>query len=208
MPRTRSSPLILVALAAVLVLPWPGRADDAEGFKPLFNGKGLAGLKVQLPKNADPAGVFTVENGVLVVSGKPNGYVYTDKAYRNYVLRFDWQYPDKAGNSGTLVHIQEPHKVWPRCVEVQGQQQNHGHTFAIGGARGEYKTDKEAQKKAIRGVGQWNSTEIISQDGELTTKVNGVQVATGKGNLTEGPIGWQSEGTRVLFRNLRIKELK
>jgi hypothetical protein len=202
---------ILSAMLAGLVLlaPAPAADEKDEGFTPLFNGKDFKGWKFELgKKGAEPEKTFTVKDGVIVVSGEPAGYFYTDKSYKNYVLRFDWQYPKKSGNSGVLVHIQEPHTVWPKCVEVQGHHQSHGHIFAIQGAKGKFTTDTEAQKKAIKGVGEWNTTEITCKDGEITSKVNGVQVSTGKGDVTEGPFGFQSEGVELLFRNIRIKEMK
>ncbi|HZT80833.1 MAG TPA: DUF1080 domain-containing protein [Gemmataceae bacterium] len=206
---SRGLPLLALAAGLALLAPAAAADDKEEGFKPLFNGKDFTGFKFVIgPKESEPGKTFTVTDGVIVVSGKPNGYFYTDKGYKNYVLRFDWKYADpKGGNSGCLVHIQPPHKTWPKCVEVQGLQSDHGHIFAISGAKGQFTVDKEAQKKAIK-PGEWNTTEVISRDGELTAKVNGVEVSKGKGELTEGPIGWQSEGAEIHFKNIKIKEMK
>ena len=53
--------------------------------------------------------------------------------------------------------------------------------------------------------------EIVHQDGEIKTSLNGVLiggVAKGGHEFTEaGHIGFQSEGAPVHFRNIRIKEL-
>ena len=38
-------------------------------------------------------------------------------------------------------------------------------------------------KKAIK-VGEWNTTEVVSQNGMLTSKINGIEVSSGKGELT------------------------
>jgi hypothetical protein len=198
--------LPLLALAVVFALLGEAAAQD-EGFTQLFNGKDMTGWKFEVGKG-DAAKVFTVADGKIVVSGSPNGYFYTDKSYKNYVLRFDWQYPKKSGNSGLLVHIQPPHKVWPKCVEVQGQHNDHGRIFAIGGAKGKFDVDKEAQKKAIKGVGEWNTTEVTCDNGKITSKVNGTQVGTGSGELMEGAFGFQSEGVELWFKNIRIKETK
>jgi len=192
----------VAALAAGLSLGLAARAGE-EGFVSLFDGKDLSGWKI-VPENAK--GTFTVKGGEIVVSGKPNGYFYSDKSYKNYILRFDWKFI-KDGNSGLLVHITGAHKVWPKCVEVQGMQKDHGRIFAIGGAKGKFDVDKKAQEKAIK-IGDWNTTEVICKDGEITSKINGVQISTGKGELTEGPFGFQSEGTELHFKNIRIKELK
>jgi hypothetical protein len=179
-------------------------AGDDKGFVELFNGKDLTGFKTILSNGKPDEGkTFTVKDGVIVVSGKPNGYFYTDKSYKNYVLRFDWKFI-KDGNSGLLVHITGAHKVWPKCVEVQGLQKDHANIFAIGGAKGSFKKDAAAQKKAIK-IGEWNTTEVVCKDGEITSKINGIQIATGKGDLMEGQLGWQSEGTELHFKNIKIK---
>lgn len=203
--------LPLAAALAAFTLFGSAPAQD-EGFTPLFNGKDFTGWKfvIGAKEVADPGKTFTVnaKDGTIVVSGSPNGYFATAKSYKNYVLRFDWQYPKKSGNSGLLVHIQGPHKTWPKSVEVQGMHTDHGRIFAIGGAKGKFEVNKEAQKKAIKGVGMWNTTEVICKDGEITSKVNGIEVSKGKGELTEGPFGLQSEGVELWFKNIRIKEMK
>lgn len=196
--------LFVLALAAGLVALGPAAADgpkDEAGFQPLF-GKDLKGFKT-LPEKARKT--FQVKDEAIYVSGNPAGYFYTDKSYKNYVLRFEWKFL-KDGNSGTLVHITGDHKVWPKCVEVQGMQKQHGHIFAIGGAKGSFKTDKANLQKAIK-VGEWNTTEIVSRDGMVSSKVNGIEISTGTSELTEGPIGFQSEGAPMLYKNLRIKVL-
>jgi hypothetical protein len=207
--RTLRNWLPLLALTVLPFLLGPATAGDKteEGFTKLFNGKNFDGWKFVLKeKNADPKDTWSINEGVIVCTGKPDGYFYTDKSYKNYVIRYDWKFASKkpSDNSGLLVHIQPPHKVWPKCVEVQGMQGDHGHIFAIGKAEGKYTVDKDAQKKAIK-PGEWNTTEVISKDGELTAKVNGIEVSTGKGELTEGAIGIQSEGAELHLKNIVIK---
>ncbi len=207
--------LFVTVLALVLVAAVSPLAQSAEGdFKPLFNGKNLDGFKT-VPDGLDKS--IRVEDQTIIVAGKPNGYFYTEKPFKNYVLKFDWKYVRPAGladdskfggNSGLLVHIQGEHKVWPRCIEVQGMNRDHGNIFAIGGAKGNFKKFADAQKKAIKAVGEWNTTEVTSENGKLTAKVNGELVSEGAGELMEGPIGWQSEGAEIHFRKIEIKELK
>jgi hypothetical protein len=205
--------LPLLALLFVFSGFGPAPAQDDKDFTTLFNGKDLTGLKVVGVKDD----TFKVAEGIIVCTGKPNGYFATEKSYKNYHLIFEVRYArpkdltDDAkfgGNSGVLIHITGDHKVWPKCIEAQGMNKDMGNLFAIGGAKGSFKKDGEGQKKAIKPVGEWNLYEIISKDGELTSKINGVQVSTGKGDLSEGPIGWQSEGAEIHFKNLKIKEVK
>jgi hypothetical protein len=204
----------LTLLAAVLVLPTLRAADD--GFTPLFNGKDLTGWKVQFQdknKDADPAKTFTVKDGALIVSGKPTCYIHTDKSYKDYVIKYDWRFPEGSkpeSNSGCLVHIQLPHKVMPKSVEPQGRYYDHGKLFFIGVKEvGKSKFDEEAHKKALKPMGQWSTTEVTCKaDGTISVKLNDIPVSEGKTELTSGPIGFQCEGWEVHFRNIKIKETK
>ncbi len=195
--------LVLALLASFAGTPRVGAADKDDGYVDLFNGKDLTGWSI-VPESAK--GAFTVKDGVIAVAGKPAGYFHTDKSYKNYHLKFDWKFV-KDGNSGLLVHITGGHKVWPKSVEVQGQQKDHGRIFAIGGAKGKFEVDKAAQKAAIK-VGDWNTTEVISENGKLTSFINGKKVCSGESDLKEGQFGLQSEGSPLLFKNIKIKETK
>jgi hypothetical protein len=205
----------LLAVATVVLLACGTfAADKDEGWTPLFNGKDLSGLKVQFKdadKDADPARTFSVKDRALIVSGKPISYIYTDKSYKNYVLRFDWRFPEGSkpdSNSGCLVHIQTPHKVMPRSVEPQGRYKDHGKLFFLS-VKGEGKFDQDAHKKALKPMGEWSTTEVTcSADGTVSVKLNGVPVSSGKTALTSGPIGFQCEGSEVHFRNIQIKDMK
>ena len=158
-----------------------------------------------------------IVDGEVQLSGKPNGYFATKRSYRNYVLQFDWMYERPEGlasdakfngNSGLLVHITGAHKVWPKCTEVQLANADAGNIFAIQGAKFQGKKDADAQRKAIKPVGQWNAEEVTCRDGAIACKINGIEVASGKGaDPDSGSIGWQSEGAKIRLRNIRIKVL-
>ena len=202
--------LHLGALALLLAAAGsPAVAGDDKGFVDLFNGKDLTGWKTILQNGkADDAGkTFFVQDGELVVSGRPAGYFYTDKSYKNYVLRYDWKFI-KDGNSGLLVHIQA-HKVWPKSLEIQGAQKSHGSIIPIG-IKATQKVDGAAQKKAIK-VGEWNTTEVTVKDGKVDTVINGVPISTAtiqSADVREGPFGFQSEGTELHFKNIKLKVLE
>jgi len=158
-----------------------------------------------------------IVDGEISISGHPDGYFATKKSYRNYRLTFDWRYERPEGlasdaqfrgNSGLLIHIARPHKVWPRCVEVQLMNADAGHIFAIGGANFEGRKDAAAQRAAIKAVGEWNHEEVTCRDGAISCEINGSLVDKGTGAMPDhGPIGWQSEGWKIRFRNLLIREL-
>jgi hypothetical protein len=212
--------VMLVGLGACL------RAEDkknADGFEPLFNGKDFTGWKFQLDdKKADPAKTWSIKEEMIICKGHPAGFFYTDKSYKNYIMRYDWRYPRPAGltddskfdgNSGALMHIHNPEKgvigVWPNCVEVQGMNKRHGELLFIPRDQGKGKYDIEARNKATKPVGEWNTTEIVCHgDGAITAKINGTEVSSGKGELRDGQIGFQSEGAEIHFRNIQIALMK
>ena len=147
--------------------------------------------------------------GVIECNGKPNGYICTKKSYSNYELSFEFRYPKQKGNSGVLNYIAGKHKVWPACVEVQGHYDNLAMIFAMGGAKGPRNNgDKKAREKARKPHTEWNKLNIVSKDGVLTAKLNGVLIAkAGPYIVRKGPFGLQSEGAPIHFRKIMIKEL-
>jgi Domain of Unknown Function (DUF1080) len=204
-----SLPLACVALLASLAGCTAEPAPPKGPFVSLFNGTDLAGFRVVIDgAETTPGTTFTVRDSVLVISGTPTGYIATRQSFHNFVLRYDWKFADAAGgNSGLLVHIQQTtHQgPWPACIEVQGMQSEHGHILPIGGATGTFSTDRAAITRTVR-PGEWNTTEVVSTDGALTSRVNGVEVSKGSSKLTEGPLGWQSEGAEIHLRNIQVSQ--
>ena len=212
---------LLAAAVGIALLQSDARAGDDKGFKPLFNGEDLAGWKEFLKKGekADPPKsikTISIADGEIQVSGFPYGYFYTEKSYKNYVLRYSWTYPKNQPekttmNSGLLVHIQEPHKIWPKCVEPQGRYKDHGKIFFSSFAKEDKREstyDEKAQKKALKESHEWNTTEAtVHADGSISVSINGIPVSTGKSALTSGPIGFQAEGARIHFKDIKIKLL-
>lgn len=196
-------------LVLILCMALPAVAQNSDGkeqgFKPIFNGKDMSAFVLVKA----PAETWSIEDSIIRCKGRPNGYFATKKSYKNYILRLDFRYPRNAGNSGYLLNITGEHKVWPKCIEVQGQYQGVCTIFPIGGAKGPRpKVDSAAREKARKPHTEWNSVEIVMNNGAITAKLNGVTIAQSQPyDLKEGPIGFQSEGAPIDFRKIRIKEL-
>lgn len=193
----------------------------------LFNGKDLSGWKAV---SADPSvktgDVWSVQDGVLVCKGEPMGYLYTDQAFTNYRLHLEYRWaPGKTpGNSGIFNRINGPAKPLPRCLEVQLKNGDAGdiycfHGMALGEEKGRFKhvPDHEAGGD-LRGLqrtmgnerkpGEWNHVDVIMQGDKVTVMMNGFKVNEGHGvEVIAGPVGLQSEGGEVQFRDVRIKPL-
>lgn len=207
-------------------LPW--RVTDAEtphrdtqkGWTTLFNGKDLDGWRFHFGKDrVVNDGTFTVKDGVLVCSGRPFGYIYTQKSYSSFRLEFELAFARPEGlkddsrfrgNSGCLIHIGEKNAlgVWPRSIEVQGMNRQMGLILPIPrNVKCRRTFDKKARAKVIKPIGEFNKFEIEVKGGDMVIKINGTVISTvGDCELTEGPIGFQSEGVKTRWRNIRIRE--
>src|SRR5690242_8303882 len=102
-------PLRLILAAglalATATLPAQERSKLApaagDGARPLFNGKNLTGW---VNVNCHPD-TFYVKNGEIITTGKPTGFLRTDRQYENFVLEMDWMHVNKkdVANSGLFV---------------------------------------------------------------------------------------------------------
>ncbi|MCW5765295.1 MAG: DUF1080 domain-containing protein [Phycisphaeraceae bacterium] len=187
----------------------------------LFNGKDLTGWQAFVPDLAaqgkDQASVWRVENGVLICSGTPAGYIRTTTPYTSYVLRLQWRFNPvtrQAGNSGVLLRVTGPDKVWPKSIEAQLHSGNAGDfwnidnfTMTTDPARTKGRNTRKS-KAAERPVGEWNEYEIIVNKGDVVLKVNGEEVNFAYNcEVIPGFIALQSEGSEIHFRNIRLAPL-
>ena len=188
----------------------------------LWNGKDFTGWYFVLQDSSiSPSDNWVIKEGVIHCLGKSNGYMRTVAVYDNYELEVDWRWPGKPGNSGVLLNMQKPDKVWPNCIECQLQAGNAGDFIIIGPGSISTKdslyinNDKVAvvipkmQKSPEKPAGEWNHYRIINTENEITCYVNGViQNKGGNPSLKKGHICLQSEGAPIEFRNIRLKPLK
>ena len=214
----------------VILLVAATRSDST----PLFNGKDLAGWKAYgraakegPTKEIEASDSWSVADGILKCTGKPTGFLITEKEYANYVLSLKWRYPKdlKAGNSGVLIHCQKENAVWPVCIEAQLRSGRAGDLWLQTAADVKLTVDavrRDADDKTMRHIwrspkdeaiekpfGEWNDYEIACKDGSISVAVNGKVVNGGKDcNLTKGRIALQAEGTEIHFKDVRIELLK
>jgi hypothetical protein len=212
---------LLVAAAAVLGIGFSSVNANEDGkWTDLLAGENLEGFRFYFGKDkTDNDGTFSIKDGMLICSGRPAGYMCTKKSYSDFVIQFELAFkrPDDLtdekkfrGNSGCLIHIGEKNAlgVWPRSIEVQGMQRGLGLILPIPrDVKCERTLDAEARDKVLKPVGQFNLVEIDVKGGDMKISVNGTLVSTVSGcELTEGPIGFQSEGAETHWKNIRIRE--
>lgn len=211
-----------MAAAAIVALAAPAAAqtpeEAKEGFKSLFDGKTLAGW-------VGATDGYAVEDGAIYCIAKKGGNLYTEKEYKDFVLRFEFKLTENANNG---LGIRAPLKgdsayqgMELQVLDDSGSQytklqpyQYHGSVYGVAAA------ERGSQKP----VGEWNVQEVTVQGRNVKVVLNGKTILSV--NLDEvskngtidkqkhpglanekGHIGFLGHGHRVDFRNLRIKEL-
>jgi hypothetical protein len=229
---------LLFALAALLPLALPPAPADAEkagekedGFVPMFNGKNLSGW---VNANCAPS-TFYVKDGMVITTGKPTGFLRTEKQYENFIADFEWMHvppaPGAVGNSGFFVWADPIPAVgtgYTRGIEVQvlvnltyknkkGEitATSQGDLFSIWGATcvpDRPHPDGWARclpsEDRCKGANEWNHYRVEAVDGVIKLAVNGKVVSgVSKCSPRKGYLALESEGSECRFRNLKIKEL-
>lgn len=154
-PVTPALALALVAATAGLVRAQegiPSFARDVPRVKTgepvlAFNGKDLSGFYTYTKQHKfeDPKKVFTVKDGVIVISGEDYGAITTKGEYANYHLITEWKWgprtwaprADKTRDSGILLHCVGEDGVaggqWMESQECQIIEGGCGDFIMVGG---------------------------------------------------------------------------
>lgn len=130
--------LVVFLLTSSIVYSEPQKDIEEAGKKSktisLFNGKNLEGWYIFLEtrgKNNDPENVFTVQDGLIRISGQKFGCITTNEEYENYSLEIEYMvgkktYPPRLGkafDSGVLLHsVGEDGAydgAWMKSIECQ-----------------------------------------------------------------------------------------
>ncbi len=205
----------------------------------LFNGRNLDGWDTVLTKhgrNNDPDHVFTVENGMVHVSGDDFGHFVTKGEYSDYhlIVEFKWgeathgPRTGKARDSGVLFHCTNTDKVWGTSTEFQMIEGGTGDCIMVDGATrlqdGKPTTSRKDRDgkgpwKDVVGYrdpsaevenphGEWNRLDLIADGDHATYYVNGKKVNEVVGlNPSRGHILCQTEGAEVFFRRVELRPL-
>jgi hypothetical protein len=191
----------------------------------LFNGKDLINWDKVVFEEADVDEVFQVGDGIIQVSGVPNGYIITRDSYSNYKLHVEWRWATEPTNSGVLLHVQETNlEEWPLCIEAQLMNSNAGDIVMIGHGAGisvgdstyiikpeesRFKIANKFEESSESPAGEWNTYEITCDGDNIELIVNGILQNKGTlATLRSGPIALQSEGSPIEFRNVYLIPLE
>lgn len=196
--------LLIVGLVAALNSAGQNRAtgqDKEDGFVRIFDGKTLKGWK-------GATSGYVPEDGVLVCQKKGGGNIFTEKEFGDFIFRFEFKF-EPAGNNGVSVRgheIQILDDYAPQHKNIKPCQ-----------AHGSIYCKVPAKRGHTKPAGEWNTEEIMVKGTNWKVTVNGVvivdaDIAKVEGleavaKKTKAPLGFLGHGSRVEFKNLRVKEL-
>lgn len=196
----------------------PGHAAR-RGFVDLYNKKDLTGWAVKDGKLES----WKAEGPILACVAGGGGWLRTEKEYADFELQLEYKIP-AGGNSGVGLRfplVGDPAHI---AMEIQILDDDHEQYKNLNPAQytGGIYYQVAPKKKAIKPSGEWNKFHIVCNGPEVRIKLNGVEIinanmdreTVGHGNrmpLSQRPrsgfLGFQSHGSRVEFRNVRIKVL-
>ncbi len=195
------------------------KSKDKETIN-LFNGKDFKGWHIFMKDDEnkiDPKDVWKIRDGAIWCKGEPFGFMRTTKMYSNFKLVVEWRWPEKPTNSGILLRMSAEDTTFPLCMEAQLKYKSAGDVVGMNcdfnenvSKKGEFfryaprKHDTNETKP-----GEWNTYEIVCKGDTIELTVNGKlqNKATGV-KVRKGYVGLQSEGSPIMFRNIKLTPLR
>ena len=191
-----------------------------EGFVPLVIGDSLDAW--QGARNG-----YELKDGILASKADSGGFLYTEREYADFILRFEFKL-SPGGNNGIALRAPTNGRISRTGMEIQilddtaekyqklNPWQFHGSVYGL----------VPAKRGHLKPVGEWNCQEILCQGRRIRVTLNGTVIVDanladldhlGEKGIdgydhpgryrTSGHLGFMGHRTRVEFRNLRIKEL-
>ena len=211
--------ILLVTAMAAFGAPFSGQGSE-PGFVPLFDGRSLAGWR--LVDGHGPG--YLVEDNTIVCPKDGGGNLFTEQEYANFVLRFEFK-TEPGGNNG--VGIRAPYEGDAAYQGMEIQILDDGHETYKGKIRSEQHHGSiydviPARTGYLKAAGEWNTEEISATGRRIRVTLNGVIIVDADLETvrepavlarhpglarTAGHIGFLGHGSRVAFRNIRIRTL-
>lgn len=223
-PVRLAFPLVCFPFLASLGIAGESLQTQIDMFHP-DSAKTIAWTAFSERQGTSQEDVWRIGPDELVCLGTPRGYLRTQQDFTNFILRFQWRWPEgKPGKGGVLIRITGPDKIWPKSLEAQINAGEAGDFWGLDGytLRGPSNRMKTVENEQFgrltnlkktaaveREPGQWNDYEIVAQGGVVTLKINGQVVnQTADCDVVPGKICLTAEGSEIHFRNARITVLK
>lgn len=199
-------PIHLITPLLILLTDLCAKAED--GFTPLFDGKSLEGWVGNVQGYEAKDGILTCLTGKGM-----GGKIFTAKEYGDFILRLEIKIP-AGGNNGLGL----------RCPLVGSPHGKGYESQILDNSADRYKKLKDSQyhgslyklvaakRGFLKPVGEWNEQEVMMKGHHCRITLNGEVILEDKDlsrfkRPDKGHLGFLGHGSKVQFRNVRIKEL-
>lgn len=198
--RHRNAIAAIVFAAAVGLAGCATGPGGGSGWTTLFDGRSLNGWYQVGDAN------WRLADGAVVadkLSGKNNGFLVTDKMYRDFELHAEFWASDDA-NSGIFMRCGNPWVFGDKiCYEANIFDQRKDPTYGTGAVVNFAKVSPMP-----KAGGKWNTYDITVKGTHIVVVLNGVKTVDFNNDaFKEGHIALQYGAGVVKFRNVRIKAL-
>ena len=212
--------------------------ETNNGWQLLFDGKSTNGWHKYGNQPIGKAWKVADGNLYLDAASKKDwqtaegGDIVTAEEFENFHLKLDWKISPN-GNSGIIFFVHEDSAKFKNTYNTGPEMQvldNNGHPDAkiIKHRAGDLYDLISVSKETVKPVGEWNTAEIKSDNGDLRFFLNGEQVVNttmwndawrtmiagskfksmpGFGTYKKGKIALQDHGDNVWYRNIKIRKL-
>ncbi|MFT7642496.1 MAG: hypothetical protein ACI9G1_004254 [Pirellulaceae bacterium] len=171
--------------------------EKDAGFISMFNGKDFDGWRFTGGAVPETVTNWKVENGVIHLTGGGRPNLGTEKAYRDFEMRFQWRALRENYNSGFYIR--------------SGKDVSKNQINLAKGSEGKFLgrlPGSSAVPDLQMATEEWNDWQVQVVGDKVIFHCNG-KLAWEATGLTPaaGHIGFQAEGAPLEFRNLRIREI-
>ncbi|MEX2264194.1 MAG: DUF1080 domain-containing protein [Bryobacteraceae bacterium] len=191
----RIAPLVFLASALSAQHNVLTPKEAAEGYVLLFDGETLFGW------TPEGKAEWLAEGGAIVAASGDSGYLRSNSAFADYVLKCDYR-TGAEGNSG--IFLRSAKEGQPHVTGYELQIFDKHPQFPTGGLVNHLKA-----KPVNPAPDQWHSYEVEVTGNHFIVKLDGQTVLTGRDNKSlVGHIGLQfNKDKKIEFRNLKLKPL-
>ncbi|MFA6240208.1 MAG: DUF1080 domain-containing protein [Candidatus Hydrogenedentales bacterium] len=211
---------VVVASSAVAADPSPSALEaDSTGWKDITPAADLKGwTRVPVPPGA-PLGKqqwHVDDSGKVLVCEGDGGHdmLLCDREFGDAVFHFEFRYTKVEGktgyNSGAYVRNSKEGAIWHQAQfgDADGGYL-FGETPAADGKKKSFSTKPEVTDSRVKPAGEWNTLEITASGNTITLWVNGAVTCEMKDcGSPKGLVGFEGEGFRIEFREIKVKKLK
>jgi hypothetical protein len=154
-------------------------------------------------------------SGILICNGDKSGHemLRYDRELANFIVHVEWSFTkldteNPRYNSGFYVRNNADATLWHQAqIGAASGGFLFGNTL-VNGEKQRVNLRDQIKENRVGPAGEWNTFEIRAEGKKISLWVNGaVTTVFDACELPRGYLGFEAEGFKISFRNIKLKEL-